>query len=455
MKNNGDSVNAKTFRAWAQTPPMGWNSYDCYGSSVTEAEVKANAEYMARHLKPFGWEYVVVDFRWYVRNPEANRFNAIPPRYEMDSHGRLMPATNRFPSARGGKGFKPLADHVHRLGLKFGIHVMRGIPVEAVNRNTPILGSDACAADIHDKARQCEWLPDMYTIAAERHGAQEYYDSIFTLYAEWGVDYVKVDDLSCPYHASEIERIRRAIDKTGRPMVLSMSPGPTPVVQAAHALRHANLWRIAADLWDTWQDVAALFDLCKKWTAHGGPGHWPDADILPLGRIGMRRIGIPSEGIDRMSGLSEDEQITLVTLGCIARSPLMFGGDLPSNDEFTLSLLTNEEVLAVNQCSTQHRELYNRKGHIGWTADVPDSGEKYVALFNTHRVPDDSNNAEPMSFLFRDIGLRGMCKVRDLWGKKDVGIFSEVFTASVPCHGARIYRIVPNARAERKRRNHE
>jgi len=348
------------FLSWSKRPPMGWNSWDCYGPTVTEKEVKANADYMAKHLKQFGWEYIVVDIRWYIENPTAHGYNQINPCYVIDQYGRLLPAVNRFPSASDGKGFKPLADYIHSKGLKFGIHVMRGIPVEAVNKNTHIADSDACAADIYSKEQQCEWLRDMYTIIDGRHGAQEYYDSIFTLYAEWDVDYVKVDDLSYPYHASEIEMIRKAIDKCGRPIVLSMSPGSTPLQQAEHAKQHANLWRISGDFWDRWDDIAAQFGRCKAWAPYVGPSNWPDADMLPLGRIGIRA----ERGNDRMSELTSDEQITLMTLWCIFRSPLMFGGDLPGNDEFTLSLLTNEEVLTANQQSTGNRELFNRNGHI-------------------------------------------------------------------------------------------
>ena len=433
------SSTAKHFLSWAETPPMGWNSWDCFGPTVTEKEVKANADYMAKHLKQYGWEYVVVDIRWYVENTKAHGYNQTDPRYVMDEYGRLLPAVNRFPSAKEGKGLKTLADYVHRKGLKFGIHIMRGIPVEAVKNNTPVLGSDAHAADIHSKQRQCRWLKDMYTIVPGRHGAQEYYDSIFKLYAAWGVDYVKVDNLSAPYHSKEIEMIRRAIDKCGRPIVLSMSPGATPLQRAEHAKQHANLWRISGDFWDRWNDIDRQFARCRNWAPHVGPGHWPDADMLPLGRIGIRA----ERGNDRMSRLTKDEQITLMTLWCIFRSPLMFGGDLPSNDDFTLSLITNSEVLAVNQNSTDNRELFNRQGHIAWTANVPNSRDKYVALFNTHDSASESEKTEQVRVIFKDIGLETQCAVRDLWAKKDLGVFSDVFADAIPCHGAGLYRISP------------
>ncbi|RSK45365.1 NPCBM/NEW2 domain-containing protein [Hymenobacter rigui] len=366
------------FRTWAATPPLGWNSWDCYGPTVTEAETKANADYMARYLRPFGWEYVVVDIRWYVGNDTAHGYNEENPDWNLDQYGRFVPAPNRFPSAAGGQGFKPLADYLHSKGLKFGIHIMRGVPVQAVLRQLPIKGTQLTAADIYSKEGQCQWLRDMYTVVADRPGAQEYYNSLFELYASWGLDFVKVDDLSEPYHAAEIELIRKAIDRTGRPIVLSMSPGETPIANAPHAQQHANMWRTVGDFWDSWDQLKEHFAVCQRWAPYSRPGNWPDADMLPLGRLGIRA----ERGDDRMTRFTRDEQRTLMTLWSMARSPLMFGGDLPSNDPFTLSLLTNRAVLQVNQRSTGGRQLWRRGDLVAWTAHDPASGDQYLALFN-------------------------------------------------------------------------
>lgn len=371
--------NAKEFYSWANTPPMGWNSWDCYGPTVTEQEVEVNADYMASHLEKYGWEYVVVDIRWYVENDKAHGYNEKNPVIVMDDYGRLMPAVNRFPSSADGKGFKPLADYIHSKGLKFGIHIMRGIPKLAVERNTPILGSAATARDIYSTKELCTWLGDMYTADATKQGSQEYYNSLFKLYASWGVDFVKVDDLTRPYHKDEIELIRKAIDECGRPIVLSMSPGETPIEYADHVSTHANMWRIIDDLWDNWSQLNMHFSLFEKWIPYMSPGHWPDGDMLPLGRIGIRA----ERGDDRMSMLGKDEQITLMSLYCICRSPLMFGGNLPDNDEFTFNLITNEEALAVLQKSKNNRLLFDDGERIAWTADDVNSSDKYVALFYT------------------------------------------------------------------------
>jgi alpha-galactosidase len=439
MAAESSSSSRPAFYSWARTPPMGWNSWDAYGPTVTEEEVRANADYMAAKLEDYGWQYIVVDIRWYVTNPSSHGYNQTDPHYVLDEYGRLLPAPNRFPSAANGAGFKPLAAYIHGRGLKFGIHVMRGVPVVAVERNTPILGSTATAADIYTKDMQCRWLRDMYTIVAGRKGAQEYYNSILRLYASWGVDYIKVDNLSSPYHAAEIEMIRQAIDACGRPIVLSLSPGETPIEKADHVVRNANLWRISADFWDRWQDVKAQFALCDAWSPYAGPGHWPDADMLPLGHIGIRA----ERGDNRMTRLTHVEQITLMTLWSIFRSPLMFGGDLPSNDAFTLSLLTNRDVLAVNQHSTDNRQLFSRDGHIAWVASVPDSRDKYLALFNTNSADPGASMGEEVSVSLDDVGLTGSVRVQDLWEHGDLGDRSGTFAVRIPPHGAGLYRLTP------------
>ena len=316
----GMSPTVQPFHQWAATPPMGWNSWDCYGPTVTETEVKANADYMAAHLLAYGWEYIVVDIRWYVANDKAHGYNQTDPAYSIDAYGRLLPAVNRFPSAAGEKGFKPLADYIHSKGLKFGIHIMRGIPVIAVNQNLPVKDSRATARTIYSGQNQCSWLKDMYTIDPGKEGAQQYYNSLFELYAAWGVDFVKVDDLSSPvYFSGEIEMIRKAIDRSGRRIVLSTSPGETPVAHAGHVQQHANMWRTVGDFWDSWLQLKEHFDVFERWNAYRLTGAWPDGDMLPLGHIGIRA----ERGHDRMSAFTKDEQYTLMTLWCIPAISLL------------------------------------------------------------------------------------------------------------------------------------
>lgn len=421
----------------ALTPPLGWNSYDCYGCSVREAEVRANAEYMAQHLSRFGWQYIVIDGEWADREIKAGgcRPNAT---LEIDEYCRLIPAISRFPSAAGGQGFEPLADYIHSLGLKFGIHIMRGIPRPAVERNLSILGTDSHAQGIADTSSTCTWNTDMYGVDMSKPGAQAYYDSIIALYAGWGVDFIKADDMSLPYYPDEIAALSQAIEKTGRDIVLSLSPGDSEDVvppnpkKVAHLINHCEMWRVSSDLWDRWKDIKTQFTLCSRWSPYAGPGHWPDADMLPLGRLSIRGV----VGTDRMTDLTQDEQFTLMTLWCVARSPLMLGGDLPSNDDFTLSLITNREVLAVNQTSTGSRELFRRGDQVVWSADLPDTSDKALAVFN---LSDDS--AESIKVALGDLGLGGLCTAHDLWTKQELGTVEDTFTCTLRPHAAALYRI--------------
>ncbi|HLP05125.1 MAG TPA: NPCBM/NEW2 domain-containing protein [Paludibacter sp.] len=376
---NAQTGREMKFQTWALTPPMGWNSWDCFGPSVVESEVKANADYMAANLKQYGWEYVVVDIRWYVDNQTTGSYNAYNnSTFIYDQYGRYMPSPTRFPTAANGAGFKPLADYIHGKGLKFGIHIMRGVPKIAVTNNLPIKGANGVtAANIYTTADQCTWLQDNYTVLATKAGAQDYYNSIFELYASWGVDFVKVDDLSRPYHTDEIEMIRRAIDKTGRPIVLSMSPGETPVAQYGHVKTHANMWRTVDDFWDNWSQLNYQFTVCNKWFPYIGPGTWPDADMLPLGKFirGERAT-------NRYTNFTQDEQYTVMTLWTIFKSPLIFGGNLPDNNMFTKDLITNEEVLGMHKTCVNNKQWVNDGDQITWTADDPNNGDKFVALFN-------------------------------------------------------------------------
>lgn len=410
-------------RKLAQTPPMGWNSWDCYGASVREDEVRANAEYMAKNLKQFGWEYIVVDIQWYEPRAKSNQYNPHTP-LVMDEYSRLLPAVNRFPSAADGMGFKPLGDYIHSLGLKFGIHILRGIPRQAVSRKTAILGTNYIAADIADTDSVCDWNTDMYGLDPTKAGAQEYYNSIFQLYADWGVDYVKVDDITRPYRRGEIELIHNAIKNSGREMVLSLSPGPTPVSEGDHVARHANLWRMTDDFWDRWDYLYAMFERAAAWSAYIGPGHWPDADMLPLGRIGIR-----SAGGDRYTRFTKDEQITLMTLWVIMRSPLMFGGDLRYNDEWTTGLISNEEVLKISKSSHSNRQLYRKGDLVAWTA-VGEDNSLYLAHFNL------GEEAADLATDLSELGIAGNYLVRDLWAQEDIAITSTRVVNKLPAHGA-------------------
>lgn len=408
-------------------PPMGWNSWDCYGAAVNEAQVRANAEYMAENLKEFGWEYIVVDIQWFEPNAVSHQYNK-GAELVMDEFGRLLPAVNRFPSAQGNSGFKLLADYVHSLGLKFGIHILRGIPRQAIRLNTRIRGSDCRAAEIADFGNVCQWNGDMCGIDTSRKGAQEYYDSIFELYAEWGVDFVKVDDIARPYHKAEVEAISNAIKNSGRDMVLSLSPGAAPLPQAEHLSQWANMWRMTDDFWDNWELLRKMFDYCREWFPYVGENHFPDCDMLPLGRI---RLCSVKDGEN--TKLTKDEQMLLLSLWAIFRSPLMFGGDMTMNDEFTLSLMQNREIIDIDQNSRGGREVYRKGDEIVWAANGAE-GSIYLAHFN---IGDKELAAE---FDPEFVGVKEEIDAYEIWTKSmQKGILK--IKSAIPPHGVRLYRL--------------
>jgi alpha-galactosidase len=399
---------AAGYPAWAATPPMGWNSWDSYGTAVREQDVKANADFAAEHLAKLGWKYVVVDIQWY--QPQAQGHDYDPAaKLTMDGHGRLLPAPNRFPS-----GFKALADYVHGKGLKFGIHIMRGIPRQAVAQNLLIEGTDLRARDIAEPDNHCRWNPDMWGIDTTRPGSQAYYDSIVDLYASWGVDFIKADDMgSHLYQPAEIKALHRAILKCGRPIVLSISPGPAPVQEAAFFQKHSQMWRISDDFWDEWRLLRQQFEYARDWAPEiGKENTWPDADMLPIGRLRLAANG----GKGESSRFTPDEQRTMMTLWSIMRSPLIMGGDLPRCDTFTLSLLTNPEVIGVDQHSRNNRPVLTRGDFTVWTAEASDANARYVAVFN---LGDGSGTFEAA---WKELGIPGeRWALRDLWRREDVG----------------------------------
>ena len=415
----------------AQTPPMGWNSWDCYGAAVTEDIVRRNAEYMARELKPFGWEYVVVDIQWY--QPTAVNHSYEPfSELTMDGFGRLLPAVNRFPSAAGGAGFRPLADYVHSLGLKFGIHIMRGLPRMAAHRHLPVADSPYFCHTAADPNSICMWNPDMYGLRCDTPDAAAYYRSIFRLYAEWGVDFVKCDDIAREYPRCrrEIELISEACRGCGREIVLSLSPGPAPLAEAEHLKTYANMWRITDDFWDDWRLLKAMFERAEKWCVHAAPGHWPDADMLPLGAL--RQCDSP----DGWTRFTPAEQQAMMTLWCMMRSPLMIGAEMTKNDPFTLSLLTNAEVLEILRESHCAHPLYTTDAESAWIAPRKDGDGFYLALFN---LGDQKRtvSAVPES-------IEGM-KAKELWTGKPVRVSGGI-RASLPAHGSALYRVYTGSR---------
>ena len=419
----------------APTPPMGWNSWDAYGLTINESQFRANMEVMAAQLKEFGWQYGVIDEGWYLENPEIA---SMPDklRYTLNARGQYEPALNRFPSAKGGVGFKPLSDAVHADGLKFGIHIIRGIPRQTVVANTRIGRTNyraAQAADIDDK---CPWNPDNFGVKANAAG-QAWYDALMKQYAGWGVDYIKVDCISShPYKGDEIRMIHKAIARSGRAMALSLSPGPTALENAVEVGKNAQMWRISDDVWDRWdkgdgkdwpQSVKGQFALIASWAKYARAGNWPDADMLPIGQLRPA----PGWGSARASRLTEEEQRTMVTLWSMARSPLFIGGNLTQMDDAMKSLLTDPGVIEVDQHSMDGHLLGRDGDVVAWVAVSENRDRNYLALFNL------GDGLVHVDKTFAQYGFvdRAEYKVRDLWMRKELGPLNAV-TVDLPAHGA-------------------
>ena len=427
----------------ALTPPLGWNSYDNFGDAVTEAETLANAKWLKQHLQPFGWDTVVVDFRWYdsladgirVQNPEG---------VTIDEFGRCIPPTNRFPSAVNGAGFKPLANKLHAMGLKFGIHIMRGIPRRAVERNLPIAGSHFTAAQAPlpegDTNRTCVWNHDMFGVDTTADAGKAWYASIAQQYAAWGVDYIKCDDIADMfrgrfYNGDETEVLSTALRQTTHSIILSLSPGPSPVNASEHLKQFANLWRISNDFWDNWRSLNHNFSLFAEWFGNGTPGHWPDGDMIPFGRICQRNCDVRP---DRWTRFTRDEQLTLMSLWALAPSPLMLGMNLPDNDVWTTAILSNPEVLAVDQdvLGKQARRM-TADGNVAemWVKPLAD-GSLAVGFFN------GTEETASVDYRWHYLGYSSAPLVRDLWLRSDLGR-QQNFTTELPPHGCVLLKILP------------
>ena len=424
---------------FAIRPPMGWNSWDCYGAAVNEEQLIGNAEYVRDNLKEYGWEYIVCDIQWYEPKATSNFYNNFTE-LSMDEYSRLIPAVNRFPSTADGIGFKAIADKIHGMGLKFGIHIMRGIPRQAVHQNTPIKGTDKKARDIASGFSVCSWNTDMYGIDHRKEGAQEYYNSLFELYASWGVDFVKVDDIANteykphdPYSArGEIELIRKAIDSCGRDMVLSLSPGPAVINEAFHLSQNANMWRMTGDFWDHWDKLYNMFERCEKWAPHVKTGCWPDCDMLPLGKISKNCSCLGDR--DRYTNFTYDEQKTMLSLWAIFRSPLILGGELRENRPEDLEVITNKDIISINQYSTENQQLRRNRDEAVWTC-LDKDGKRVVALFNLSG--EEKNISINLDFL----GYSYDYTATELWTKDTIKVSDGTLSQTVAPHGVKIYRL--------------
>ena len=374
----------------AAKPPLGWNSFDSYGVYLHEEAARDNLAAFVKLLKPHGYEYFVIDAGWY------GEFQLVPgthyPRethareLAIDGHGRLEPSQTYFPN-----GIVPLIEETHRAGLKFGIHLMRGIPRVAVEKNLPILGTPYHARDIADTESICVWNEQNYGVDMDKPGAQAYYDSVYQKLADWGVDLAKIDDF-IPF-PKEMMAVYAAVERTGRPTVISLSPGGSANLKDMAYYLPAHMVRITSDIWDEQTAINRSFDAWKTWEGIGRPGFWPDLDMIPFGQLCLMNRPeyqsalvdgrLSGKGTTRWSELTCEQMRTFMTQRALSASPLMVGGDLPTMDAYSLELLTNTDMLACNQNGQTGTRVKIVEGVEMWSAAATDMTVRgWIGLFN-------------------------------------------------------------------------
>ncbi|MFH4967727.1 glycoside hydrolase family 27 protein [Gaetbulibacter sp. M240] len=425
----------------AKTPPMGWNSFDSYGVYLHEEAALANLEAFAKKLKPHGYEYFVIDAGWFgeFKLKEGTIYPAEKHAVELNinEYGLLQPSKTYFPN-----GLKPIIDRCHELGLKFGIHLMRGIPRVAVENNTKVKGTEYFAQDIADTTSICDWNHQNYGVDMSKPGAQEFYNSLMNQMADWGVDFLKYDDL-VPY-PEEIEGIARAIKQSERPMVYSLSPGGTVDVNAIDAFKKANMLRVTPDIWDDQEGLDQCFAAWRKWQGQEAPGFWIDMDMIPFGQLQLmspkpqgvkgdetkKEISekiksgelhnielLAGKGWHRHSHFTKDQMYTFITLRALSASPLMMGGDLPSLDDFSLKLVTNDDIIACNQNGIMGHLIYEKNNIEIWKTPHTSEDSGWIGIFNR------SAKKQSMSFSMDDLKLdiNKDYFIYNIWKEREVG----------------------------------
>ncbi|MFF4486721.1 alpha-galactosidase D [Streptomyces sp. NPDC001544] len=427
----------------AAKPYMGWSSWSMQSSKypglnpdgdysyLTEANVGRQTDALAAKLKKYGYEYVNIDAGWW-------RDNNWKPGY--DQYGRQKADPKRFPS-----GMKAVADRIHAKGLKAGIYLPAGLEKEAYgDGGTPILDADGCTtADIvYPDLRTTNGWDSSYKLDFSRPCAQKYIDSQARSIADWGYDFLKLDGVGPGSgksgdqydNVADVAAWNKAIAATGRPVHLELS-WSLDIGHAVDWKKYSNGWRIDTDVecycntLVSWENsVDDRWDDAPGWTKHAGPGGWNDLDSLDVGN-------------GPMDGLTRAERQSYVTLWAIAKSPLYTGDDLTRLDDYGLELLTNREVIAVDQDGTPPaRPVTPSDPRQVWAAKNPD-GTRTVALFNLADAP------AAVTADFSSLGFTGRAAVRDLWRHEDLGTYKNRITEALPAHGSRLFTVTPHGTA--------
>ncbi|WP_187774814.1 glycoside hydrolase family 27 protein [Pedobacter sp. BS3] len=404
-----------------KVPPKGWNSWDSYGMYPTQEAMLANMEVMAKRLKPFGYEYFVIDAGWNKVKDAQGKIITM----SLDNYGRYIPNKETFPG-----GIKAVADRAHALGLKFGIHIMRGISRIAYRKNMPVLGTKYTARDIADTTSLCKWNHDNYGINMKKPGAQQYYDSYIALLVSWGIDFIKADDIAG--HPDEIDAVISAIRKTGKPVVLSLSPGGDSRPEYFQTYKQANMLRVTRDVWDDQIGIDRVFTAWKQWSNIDHDGFWLDMDMIPFGHLCLHnpdknyltakpdpnKHGVKQS--EHISFFNADQKYTFMAMRALSASPLFMGGDLPTSDDFTFELLTNKEMLACNENGVVGKLVSDHNNIEIWKTpnkNMPQKG--WIGIFNRN------GEAVTVKLTSTLLGFEGTAvSLQDVWNDKNLGTVS-------------------------------
>jgi len=418
-------------------PFLGWNSYNCYGTHINEKLVYENLDAFVAKLKPSGYEYFVLDAGWYrhydLKKGEIWPTDGDKVNLTIDEYGRFIPSEVYFPN-----GFQAIIEKAHNHGIKFGLHLMRGIPREAVEKNLPIKGTEYFARDIADVNDICSWSILNYGVDMDKPGAQEYYNSVVELMADWGVDFIKYDDIV--HKPKEINAVADAIENCGRNIVLSISPGDDIDPEHYDTYRRADMIRISRDIWDLREDLSISFDQWEEILPYAGKGFWLDLDMIPFGHI---RINYPltfnklktTRGYERMDNYSYAQKKTFITQRAMAAAPLFMGGALTSSPTTIFELITNPDMLECNQNGITGKLVnrisdYSIKVDVWKTPHKETDNEGWIGVFNRNEY------MELIQLEKEELGLdkARSYKLYDIWGKRIIED-AESFYFQIPADG--------------------
>lgn len=400
----------------AAKPPMGYNSFDSYGIADEETSKKL-IDVMAEKYLPFGYDCFVLDFGWYYEE-ESDK-------YITNENGVPEPSKKLYPN-----GIKSLADYAHQKGLKFGLHLMRGVLKYALDKNCKVKGTDILLKDIIDPRSICTWANFTIGVDMSKPGAQEYYNSIIDKLASWGVDFIKYDDITG--QPKEINAVVKAIEQNGRPIVLSLSPGEDTRLENLPYYQKSNILRITSDIWDNQLSLDRSFKAMKEFQGRGFPGFWPDLDMIALGSFPRRKK-------NEKNLFTNNQAQTLITQRAIFASPLIIGGDLLTMDDFTHKLLTNKDMLACNQNGVTGFQIFNKDSTEIYLAPNKTADTKgWVAIFNR------KSRSQTIKLKKSDFGFEYFREVlnvlvkdyrfHDIWNQKDL-VLKKFLQFTIPATG--------------------